>query len=120
MALIGFYNTGLTKDVWHIVYDGTNGSAYTLLSFLNRSGNSVTVAIATGSSVQQGDTAVDGNGDLVLTDIDSVMVEDIVSAGEQLYFDPTSGKILLPQGQKLALALTGSGDLNISIGGAEA
>lgn len=120
MALIGFHKTGLTKDVWHIVYDGAKGSAYTLLSFLNRSSNSVTLAVATGSSVQQGDTAVDGNGDLVLTDIDSVMVEDIVSAGEQIYFDTTSGKILLPQGQKLVLALSGNGDLNTSIVGAEA
>lgn len=120
MANIGFFDRGLTKDVWHIVYDGTNEAAFTMISIENRSSNACSFCIAFGqSTLSQDQTATDADGFLE-ADTDSFLWSDELEPNEYMYFDSSQGgKILTTTDNKLAIAISGDGDLEINISGME-
>ncbi|MFP4146594.1 MAG: hypothetical protein ACLFSI_02645 [Halorhodospira sp.] len=107
------------KDVWNVILDGSEDTAVTLAQFRNRSGYSMLVGVAIGD-MEQDDDAVDDNGDLILTNVDSVFVEDTVSSGQLLSFDARQGgKLMVPSGKVLAYTMSGDGTLDVTVSGME-
>ena len=120
MAVIGFNDRNITKDVWHIITDGAQDAAITLISIMNRSTDSCMFAMVFGEgTLTQGQSAVSG-GDFLTADTHSFLWEDELIPSQGVYFDSSQGgKILIPSGKKLAIAISGLGDLEINISGME-
>lgn len=121
MANIEFFERNLTKDVWHIVYDGTNNAAFTLISILNRTTDNCNFVLAFGTAdLAQGQSAVDGSGYWLETNTKSFMWQGELVPNDNLYFDTAQGgKILIKPGTKFAIAISGDGNLEVNISGME-
>lgn len=121
MAVIGFNERELEKDVWHIVYDGSNDAAFTMISIENRSSDECSFCIAFGQdSLSQDQDAIDDNDEFSSDDTYSFLWSDTLEPNESMYFDSSQGgKILTKSGTQFAIALNGDGELEVNISGME-
>jgi hypothetical protein len=118
MAVIAYTKHNITKNVWSIMYSGTSDFAMTSFTALNMSSASagLTLAIGDGTIVEGANSAFNANSEVVSTNTGVILINDTVTVGQTLYWDTAAGKIIIPAGKQLVVAITGSIGSNVEIG----
>lgn len=125
MAVIAYTQRNITKNVWSIMYGGSNDFAMTSFNAINISNASygIAVAIGDGSIVEGSNSAFHtGNSEVVISSsTPSILLDDSVPVDSSIYWTSDSGKIILPAGKQLVVAVTGgpSAQAEISMFGLE-
>ena len=121
MAVIAYNNRSFTQNTWTIMYGGSSDFAMTSFSALNlESATSVGIAFAVGDG-----TVVDGSNNAFYANLEvntanttGILLDDSLGFGNQIYWSSDSGKLLLPSGKQLLVAVTG-GNVEVSMFGLE-
>lgn len=121
MAVIAYNNRSFTQNTWTVMYNGGSNFAMTAFNALNlESATSVGIAFAVGDG-----TIVDGSNNAFYANLEintanttGVLLNDSVGAAQQIYWSSDSGKLLLPSGKQLLVAVSG-GNLEVSMFGLE-
>ena len=121
MAVIAYNNRSFTQNTWTVMYNGGNDFAMTSFSALNiGTASSVGLAFAVGDG-----TIVDGSNNAFYANLEvntanttGVLLNDSVGASQQIYWSSDSGKLIIPSGKQLVVAVTG-GNLEVSMFGLE-
>lgn len=124
MAVIAYTQRNLTKNVWSIMYGGSNDFAMTGFNAVNISPDSAGIAFAVGDGtiVEATNTAFYANSEVNVANTGSILLSDTISSGEALYWTADSGKIIIPSGKQLLVAITSTAanaDVEISMFGLE-
>jgi hypothetical protein len=121
MAVIAYNNRSFTQNTWTVMYNGGSNFAMTAFNALNlESATSVGIAFAVGDG-----TIVDGSNNAFYANLEintanttGILLNDSVGSAQQIYWSSDSGKLLLPSGKQLLVAVTG-GNLEVSMFGLE-
>jgi hypothetical protein len=121
MAVIAYNNRSFTQNTWTVMYNGGSDFAMTSFNALNiGTASSVGLAFAVGDG-----TIVDGSNNAFYANLEvntanttGILLDDSLGFGNQIYWSSDSGKLLLPSGKQLLVAVTG-GNVEVSMFGLE-
>lgn len=121
MAVIAYNSRTFTQNTWTVMYNGGSDFAMTSFSALNlASATSVGLAFAIGDGtiVNGSNTAFHANLEINTSGTTGVLLNDSVGAAQQIYWSSDSGKLIIPAGKQLVVAVSG-GNLEVSMFGLE-
>lgn len=121
MAVIAYNNRTFTQNTWTVMYNGGSDFAMTSFSALNlTSATSVGIAFAIGNGtiVNGSNNAFHANLEINTAGTTGVLLNDSVGAAQQIYWSSDSGKLIIPAGKQLVVAVSG-GNLEVSMFGLE-
>ena len=121
MAVIAYGNRTFTQNTWTVMYNGGSNFAMTAFSALNigtASSVGLLLAIGDGTIVNGSNNAYYANLEVNTANTSSVLLNDSLGYSQSLYWTSDSGKLLLPSGKQLLVAVTG-GDVEVSMFGLE-
>ena len=121
MAVIAYKNRSFTQNTWTVMYNGGNDFAMTSFSALNigtASSVGLAFAIGDGTIVDGSNNAFYANLEINSANTTGILLDDSLGFGNQIYWSSDSGKLLLPSGKQLLVAVTG-GNVEVSMFGLE-
>lgn len=121
MAVIAYNNRSFSQNTWTVMYNGGNDFAMTSFSVLNigtASSVGLAFAIGDGTIVDGSNNAFYANLEINTANTTSVLLDDSLGYAQSLYWSSDSGKLLLPSGKQLLVAVTG-GNVEVSMFGLE-
>ena len=121
MAVIAYNNRSFTQNTWTVMYNGGNDFAMTSFNALNigtASSVGLAFAIGDGTIVDGSNNAFYANLEVNTANTTGILLDDSLGFGNQIYWSSDSGKLLLPSGKQLLVAVTG-GNVEVSMFGLE-
>ena len=121
MAVIAYNNRSFTQNTWTVMYNGGNDFAMTSFSALNigtASSVGLAFAVRDGTIVDGSNNAFYANLEVNTANTTGILLDDSLGFGNQIYWSSDSGKLLLPSGKQLLVAVTG-GNVEVSMFGLE-
>lgn len=121
MAVIAYTERAFTQNTWAVMYNG--GADFAMTSFQAFNMETLTpvgiaFAIGDGTVVTGSNTAFDANSDIVSTNTESILLNDTLEYAQVVTWSADSGKVIIPAGKQLLVALTG-GNVEVSLFGLE-
>lgn len=121
MAVIAYTERAFSQNNWAVMYNGGNDFAMTSFSAFNMQTLTpvgIAFAIGDGSFVTGSNTAFDANSNIVTGNTESILLNDTLEYAQVITWSADSGKVIIPAGKQLLVALTG-GNVEVSLFGLE-